>query len=148
MLKRAKLKFQEVLRSKCNLSIKPNKIGHKTKSKGRDKTTPFIHSTAIKSMMSACTYGETTNKGTGGDEVVYGWNHTNNISICNHIVRLLFSPIQNKTLLSHSPGVPHNIRSMSQRIRTEAGFAGMQTRVFILPPRLQGSWIRRAEYSI
>lgn len=66
----------------------------------------------------------------------------------------LFLPIQNKaflmelSLFSHSPGVPHNIRSVSQRIGTEAGFAGMQTRVFILSPRLQGSRIRRAEYAI
>lgn len=62
----------------------------------------------------------------------------------------LSSPIQNKAFLMElssriPPRVPHNIRSMSQ---AEAGFAGMQTRVFILSPRLQGSWIRRAEYAI
>lgn len=55
------------------------------RSKGRDKTTPFIYRTVIKSMMSACAYGETTYKRTGGDEVIYDFDTNNIISIHNYI---------------------------------------------------------------
>lgn len=145
------------MRCKCKLTIKPNKDSHKTKSKGCDKTTPFIYRTVIKSVMSARTSTENQpTKEAAEMKLFYTWNNISHFVIIfnAYAMSIVFANSKQSflngtlSLFSHSPGVPHNIRSVSQRIGTKAGFAGMQTRVFILSPRLQGSRIRGAEYAI